>query len=239
MQEEVVSNKTGWFACPSSLILNEQLSKQAKLVWLNFAAHLNNKTGACFPSAKTQAKEIKISVHAVCTARKELMESGYLAKSTIKDEAHKIIRWQWDLTEEATLQKNHNEAIPQWEKTTMRETDNLTTRTINNKKTKQQEPLTIIEINKKKEIDRIFETFQKTINPSISYGNTTQRAAARWLIKEFGIDNVLGYTKAAISIQGQDYAPTITNPFELKEKLAKLKAFFERAKRGSGIVKIS
>lgn len=68
------------------------------------------------------------------------------------------------------------------------------------------------------------------INPTLNWGNKTIRKAAADLIKKFGLEEVKAMAEAAISIQGQPYAPTITNPWELNNKLAKVKGYFDRQK---------
>ena len=52
------------------------------------------------------------------------------------------------------------------------------------------------------------------------------------MVDLFGIEMAIKYTKFAVKVQGQQFAPIITNPYELKEKLSKLKIFAER-KRAS------
>lgn len=81
--------------------------------------------------------------------------------------------------------------------------------------------------NINKEIVSIFDEFKK-INPSTNYGNKTQREAIKWLIKEYGFEKALGTARYAISIQGKEYSPVITTPYQLKEKIASLMIFYEK-----------
>jgi len=73
-----------------------------------------------------------------------------------------------------------------------------------------------------KNIQEIIDLFFNSINPNINYGNKTTRSACKFLIDKYGIEATKKATEYAISIQGQDYAPTITTPYELKEKMTKL-----------------
>jgi len=68
------------------------------------------------------------------------------------------------------------------------------------------------------------------INPTLNWANKTFRASAGYMIEKFGLDEAIAMANAAVSIQGQPYAPTVTNPWELKEKLIKVKMFFDRNK---------
>lgn len=88
------------------------------------------------------------------------------------------------------------------------------------KKVTKQEPAGV------KDMMNIFYT----INPTLNWANRTFRASAIFMIERFGKDEAIAMANAAVSIQGQPYAPTITNPWELKEKLIKVKMFFDRNK---------
>lgn len=72
------------------------------------------------------------------------------------------------------------------------------------------------------EVNAVFNLFYKTINPNINFANKTERAAAEWLIKRYGLEKVIGAAEYAISVQSDKYAPTITTPLALKDKMAAL-----------------
>jgi hypothetical protein len=73
----------------------------------------------------------------------------------------------------------------------------------------------------------IFNLF-KTINPTISYGNKTNRQAIKDLIRQFGYEKTVNTVNYAISIQGIQYAPTITNPYQLKTKMGDLLVYYKK-----------
>ena len=55
------------------------------------------------------------------------------------------------------------------------------------------------------------------------YGNKTQRSSAEFLIKEYGLDKVLKMIAfIEVSRGNVKYLPSITSPFELKEKWQKV-----------------
>jgi len=91
-----------------------------------------------------------------------------------------------------------------------------------------------VSINKKQskiaEIEKVFEIFYKTINPTISYGNKTNREAVSFLIKKFGLEKTIRLTKYSCSVQSEKYAPVITTPYQLKKKLAELRIYTDRQK---------
>jgi len=86
------------------------------------------------------------------------------------------------------------------------------------------------------EIKQVFELFYNSINPTISFGNKTQRKSAEDLIKKFGLEETIAMTQYAISIQGLKYSPVITTPYQLKEKLGQL-AIYKKQKETPKIIK--
>tara|TARA_R100000750_G_scaffold44096_2_gene29457 strand:- start:632 stop:1330 length:699 start_codon:yes stop_codon:yes gene_type:complete len=71
-------------------------------------------------------------------------------------------------------------------------------------------------------IKEVFNLFYETINPTINFGNKTNRKSAEDLIKAFGLEETIKRTQYAIMIQGKKFAPVITTPYQLKEKMAQL-----------------
>ena len=76
-------------------------------------------------------------------------------------------------------------------------------------------------------INPLIKEFE-VINPTINYGNTTQRNALKEMIKQFGYDKLLATIKFAVSIQGKPYSPTITTPCQLKENMGKLLVYYKK-----------
>jgi len=79
------------------------------------------------------------------------------------------------------------------------------------------------------QITEIFTIFKK-INPTINYGNKTQRSAVIEMIKKIGFEKIKNSALYAVSVQGQPYTPTITTPYQLKEKLAALLTYYAKEK---------
>lgn len=77
-------------------------------------------------------------------------------------------------------------------------------------------------------INQVFDVFYKSINPTINYGNKTSREACEWMIEHWGLEKTIEVAKYACAIHGQRFSPTITTPYELKDKISKLKAFREQ-----------
>lgn len=88
------------------------------------------------------------------------------------------------------------------------------------------------------EVNQVFKRFYDTINPQIQFGNRTQRSAAEDLLKRYGLPKVLAAIDYAVGIATVQYAPTITTPVQLRDKLAALIAHQEKSKSKSLVAEI-
>ncbi len=86
-----------------------------------------------------------------------------------------------------------------------------------------------VELNK--QISKIIEVFEKTINPMIKYGNKTERTASKDLITKFGFDKTRELAYLAVKASSMPYGPSITTPWELTRSLGKLQAFVAKEKQ--------
>jgi len=94
--------------------------------------------------------------------------------------------------------------------------------------------------NKPKVLDKLVSSQIKEImtlfyhmNPSLNFANKTYRDSAEWMIDQAekngsGFEYIKKLTKAVIKIQGKEFAPSVSNPYEMKTKLFKIKQYFER-----------
>ena len=91
------------------------------------------------------------------------------------------------------------------------------------------------EVNKKNEVNEILNIFYK-INPTINFQNNTQRKTTEELIEKFGKDKIKAMAEYAVKIFGQQYAPTITNPLDLKNKMSNLGAYFQKNQNQTNLI---
>lgn len=77
-----------------------------------------------------------------------------------------------------------------------------------------------------REVAEIIKKF-KEINPSLSYGNKTQRKAIIEMIEYFSYKKVLTIVDKIISVQGEKYAPRATTPYAMWTKIGDFKAYFD------------
>ena len=87
-----------------------------------------------------------------------------------------------------------------------------------------------------KEINDLIELF-KEINPNYErlYSNTTQRAALERLVKKFGPEKMANGIKSLPAVVGQKYAPRITTPLQLEQKMGELIAFLKQQRSDNKI----
>ena len=83
------------------------------------------------------------------------------------------------------------------------------------------------------EIPEIIQLFKDSLSPSLSFGNKTQRKACEEMIEKFGFDQTMQMAEKAISVQGLSYAPVVTTPHQLYQKLGQLKIYFQSEKSKS------
>lgn len=69
-----------------------------------------------------------------------------------------------------------------------------------------------------------------TINPSLKYGNRTQRQACDEMINAFGLEETLSLVDMVIAVQGKPYAPRATTPYAMWQKIGDFKVFFDSEK---------
>jgi len=107
------------------------------------------------------------------------------------------------------------------------ETDGKQMGTNKNDKNYKNEKNIILQPEVANGVNEILNIFYK-INPTINFQNNTQRKTTEELIKKFGKDKIRAMAEYAVKIFGQQYAPTITNPLELKNKMSNLGAYFQK-----------
>jgi hypothetical protein len=85
-------------------------------------------------------------------------------------------------------------------------------------------------------VEQIMDIFYR-INPTLNFGNKTTRSACEDMIKKFGLDATKAMAEQVISVQGKKYAPVATTPYQMKEKLAQFKIYFD-SKKGDEMLKV-
>lgn len=79
------------------------------------------------------------------------------------------------------------------------------------------------------QVNELMDIFSK-INPSLNWGNKTTRMACEWLIKKYTLSGAKSMAESVVAVQGRPYAPVATTPYQMKEKLAQFKIYFDSQK---------
>ena len=213
----------------------------ATLVYTSLCRHAEFYSQKAFPSQKKIAFELGISIASVKRGIKQLVEYNI-----IKIEKEKM-RGKFDNNLYYLLDKS------EWIKPTTAPQEPRLNRS---SKTVAHRPYTVrdtlkdnkelrIQIKKDnkenakasfagKEINEIIDLF-KNVNPSYEkfFRNTTQRGALERLVKKFGPGKVEEIISILPITNTKKYAPTITTPLQLEDKLGQLVAFTKQQKSES------
>lgn len=226
---------------------DEYLNGYAKLcginatgVYFSMCRHAN-KQQTCFPSKKLIAKELAISERSVYTAIKKLEKwniikierQGRKKNGSFKNLLYTLLdKKVWISKPSANGAVGNTDSQPSATGAVDR---------------RQQVPNKDTHINythikethiagkpAKNEINQLLKYFYE-LNPVFNFGNKTQRKTISDIIKKFGYEKTEKIIQYAISIQGEKYAPIITTPIQLKNKLGNLLIFYKK-QNGSGKV---
>ena len=202
--------------------------KDATLVYTSLCRHAEFNTQKAFPSQNKIAYEHKISVRTVKRGLKKLIEYRIVIVNQERQKG-RFMNYLYTLLDKSEWKKITGcQNIPMVNgvpKTVGRLTangaeptkDNKELRITNNKDNKDIIKQSFIG----KDINDLIELF-KPINPSYErlFANKTQRASLERLVKKYGNEKVEKMITGLKGIFGQPYAPTITTPFLLEQKLA-------------------
>lgn len=78
------------------------------------------------------------------------------------------------------------------------------------------------------DVQKVLSEFYSKLNPTLNFGNKTQRQAAQDLISKIGIEKVLGAIEFIAASKDDAFAPIITTPYQLKEKFAQLVSYYNK-----------
>jgi hypothetical protein len=87
------------------------------------------------------------------------------------------------------------------------------------------------------QVNPLIELF-KEVNPSYSklFANKTQRGSAERLLKTHGLSKLSGLIKLLPQMNGDKYAPVITTPVQLEDKLGQLIAYGQRKQNNTPLM---
>lgn len=199
---------------PNAVLHGSGLSLKA----MGLYAYLQSKPDGWEFSSVRIARDVRDGERAVKTALIELEESGYLERRRQGDGRmiYKLsLCAKTAQSQNSTMLKQHNAKTAQIIKKDNIQRKNNTKKDI------------ILHSEQSSQVNDLLSLF-KEINPSLNFGNKTQRKALEWLIDKTGFQKARSTVEYAVSIQGQKYAPTITTPYELQKKLGQVLVFYKK-----------
>jgi len=239
-------------------ILNHSTAIDQSLYWQ--MKRYSGENGTCFATQETVMKKMGIGRKAYNKSLKYLLDKGWIkfmgmsAGKTRPINTYSITDiWKlnilnYEKIENLTLKIPTKRAVSskkiQAERT--RDTGQKNSkiqaerhsirRTLKEEHIKKKQRVRAVENIFAEPIHKIFDIFYQNLNPTISWGNKTSRKAAQELIDKLGEEKAIRSAEYAVSVQGKKYAPTITTPYQLKEKLAELVIYYKK-ENGSSAMK--
>jgi len=230
---EDLENKQQGYYCviPWKILTDKNICSTAKLLYGEISA-LVNKEGFCWASNKHFAKLFGIkSSTRISALIRELKNIGYIYIEVDKKIGNK--RKIWLCIHPIT--KNNNRYYSKEEETITqkRKKDKHIDKHIDNNIIKNNN-LTITG----KEFNDLIALFEP-VNPSFEriFPNKGQRLALERMIKKHGYEKIKIVLKELPKLAKEAYAPIVTTPYQLEQKLGQVIIFLGREKnKGGGIV---
>ena len=212
--------------------------------------------GECFASERTLRKKLGIGVNALKKSIKYLMEHGWIKEKGLRKiitkggeqlvKVYSIVNI-WKLNTDfykGVLQTAplNDKGVPETAQGCSPNEIKGVLQTAPNKNHREEELCNKILATQSvagKEINELIELF-KPINPSYEkfFSNTTQRKAVERLSKKIGFEKMAAAIKFLEKSNSNQYAPTITTPLQLEDKLASLVAFANKEKLKNKTIQI-
>lgn len=231
---------------PNSILNDDSLSYKAKGLF----AQIQSKPPGWTFSVERLAKQSADGKASVAAGLKELENAGYLQRIRFSNNKG-FVEYEYILSSKRKNEDFENQPFSENPKT---ENPMLENPMLENRRTKKERDISNKDISNKElinitdaenqqileniqiqtqgnQINEIITLFKKSINPTINYQNMTYRNSTEILIKQFGFEKTSELARFAISVQNQKYAPSISNPYDLKEKYPQLLKFHNNSKQ--------
>jgi len=202
-------------------------------VYMSLCRHVDSKTQVCFPSKGTIAKKLAISERSVYNAIKmlekynliKIQEQKRKADGSFQNNVYTLLdKLDW-ITPQANGAVGRKQHDPQ-------ANDDIHRRhQVPNKDTHKNKDTHIkgLAIKDRDPINEIIKLFEP-INPSYKqlFANKTERAAIERMIKNMGEKKLVATINALPDILSKKYAPRISRPTQLENKLGELIMFYKQ-----------
>lgn len=238
-----------WF-----IVDNAYLNGYAKIfgavgtaIYISLCRHADNETQKCFPSQKLIAEELNISDRTVRNYIDRFVEWNLLyvvrekdSKGRNKNNEYILLdKSQWKPKPKSEKEcpeeivscgspEENNSSNPEENNDTIQRKQFPHNNTHINNTNNNNTNISKSEICEKNDINSLLDIFYQKINPTLNFGNKTERKALQEMIDKFGYEKVKNSIEYAISIQEDRFAPVITTPCELKRKMGQLVVYMQK-----------
>jgi len=176
------------------------------------------------------SETLEISIQSLRTAINKLKSTNEITvQSTNRFSIITVLKWedyQSDTrksTSKTTSQATNEQQTNNKPLTTPKEYKNIRSKDISSKQSLQDQ---------KNPINILMGIFYE-FNPTINFGNLTQRSAAEDLIKKFGLEKLTGMIEWYRTRMSDRFCPTATNPLAFKNKLGDIIAYADKLKEAN------
>lgn len=211
--------KSYYAVIPADVRYDKKLKPNEKLLYGEITALCNEK-GFCWASNKYFAELYSVSTTSVSLWIKNLSDNGYIEIEIEKNYSRKLYL-------KGVLRKVKGGFKENLKGVLKKVKYNNTVNNTNNIKDNNIAKQGFADTSTGKQINELLKEFEE-VNPMINYGNKTQRKTLEEMIKKWGYEKTLNTIKASNKIQGEKFAPTITTPIQLKNKLGELLVYYKK-----------
>jgi hypothetical protein len=243
---EELRNKGQSYYCviPWKLLTDKSICSSAKLLYGEISA-LANKEGYCWASNEHFGKTFGIKSNTRVSALvRELKEANYIYVVIDKEEGNKRRIYIQPPRNSDPILKNSNRYSQKEEEAILKNEKKDNINIDNNKENNNINDKQVVVVSEKnatitgKEFNELISLFEP-VNPSFErlFPNKGQRSALERMIKKHGYEKIKWILDQLPQLAKTPYAPVVTTPYQLEQKLGQIIIFLGRENnKGGGIV---
>jgi hypothetical protein len=231
----------GWFYLDNEYLngLGKEMGPIGIAVYVSLCRHADQDQ-KCFPAQQTIAEEIGVGTRTVVNYLGRLEERNVIRKKRERTNDGKWLNnvyylidkteWVYPSARDADGKPSANKDKAKCRKM-QSQVHQMHTNNTNKKYTNSNNTNIATQSVAGKDINNLIDLFE-SVNPTHNrlFKNKTQRKAIEDLVKKWGKDKIEWIIKVIPKTNEMKYAPTITTPIQLADKLGNLVAFIKKSK---------
>lgn len=215
-----------WILIPPQIAEDENLSLSEKVLAGKIVG-LTQKDGYCYASNAYLAHYLNTSIATIKRYIKKLKDSGFIRVEVERNDSKQVTeRRIYTLGSPVSLPRFKSEPTPRFK-------NEPVSNKKNSNKIKNHNLATSLVAGV--DVNSLIPLFEE-INPSwkLLFSNKTQRAALERLAKEHGESKLKTMLERLPAIVSRPYAPRVTTPLQLEQKMGELMLFARQAQTTKG-----